>query len=393
MAGEIYVDAKFDLKDPEDLVLEEDETAAEAEAGSETTREDRDPSPSSAPGKRSGEAGAQEDDNLRVPGMFTVRIKSVHNLPNVEGYRLNNDPYVNLIPLWLSKDALQRTIPATDMGTDVIFEVNKHSARKRFIFAADSTIGEPIMMRFEVMDKEQSHEDKPIGFAELNLAELVDSVTQNSNKSAQNAKESQEKEKNASLFVEKELVLDVVKPPKKKGKSLLKLAIKFDRVSENYAERTVEAVERKPIDMGNEIAGILEVKVGKAENLKDKDWFGGYSDPYVSLKLEPCAKKAWPGDTHAVETAKTRVRREAAYRADFSQTFQFPYYRYNDDGKARKPEETRRRNLVLNVELRDEDFKLFGKLGNDDLLGTTVIDVSSALENPGQRNSERRPPR
>ena len=136
--------------------------------------------------------------------------------------------------------------------------------------------------------------------------------------------------------------------------------------------------------------GTLKVTVLTVDNLEDGDWFGGESDPFVTLQLEPRA----PKEAHhcrRMEYAETRVKNGAGRRAQFNETFAMPVFRTTTGGGGKKNGKSKKRlgNRRLRVTVKDKDPR-FLTVGSDDVLGTAVSRGGRRREEGERRRKLRR---
>ena len=123
--------------------------------------------------------------------------------------------------------------------------------------------------------------------------------------------------------------------------------------------------------------GTLSVTVMEAMNLKDSDWFGGESDPFVQLWLEPRASKE-SKQSYALESGETRIKNGAGRRARFDETFQMPVFRVATNSTSPGSPESPSRNAKgrerlanrrLRLTVKDKDPRFLG-LGSEFVLKT-----------------------
>ena len=389
-AGDIYVDMRYVT-----AVTEAEKKARQGEARVQIDKE-MDLANTKNIDDIITDTATPSNSSFVPPGMVGIMVKSGTNLYNVSGIFDTQDPYVALIPSWLPKQQSHRTGTISNGGKNCVWSKKDspfaHFPIEEMIGSSNGTVDTKYEVRVEVVD-DNTFNDTLIGAATINLKQWIDEI-------------GQELLKQRSIAEKKgDDISDVKIPPKPledvkvqlvqaNGKSAgeLLIGIKFshtpgappsDLLGTTYSNEastgSVQGVEKT--------CGSLKVTVIEAMNLKDSDWFGGESDPFVQLQLEPRASKD-AKRCYDLEYGETRIKNGAGRRARFDETFTMPVYRSttSTDGQPTSPvrgknskDLLRLNNRRLRLTVKDKDPRFLG-LGSDDVLGTCVQDLSMVLQ-------------
>ena len=324
------------------------------------------------------------------PGVLGVMVKRGDNLYNVGGMFTTQDPYVAIIPSWLPKQQSHKTGTIDNGGKNCTWNKKDAPFGHFPVEEGSSTNDSDYSIRIEVVD-DNTLNDTLIGSASINVLRWMSPVGE-----ALLLQRGISKKQGLDVgdvlipgTVLEDVTVQLTHPNGKPAGELL-VGIRFAHApgappgdTDNYTNEASTG----DVNGVSKTCGTLKVTVMKAMNLKDADWGGGESDPFVQLHLEPRASKE-ASQCFALESAETRIKNGAGRRADFNETFHLPVYRSttgNSNQESGSPsggkgatDRLRLNNRRLRLTVKDKDPRFLG-LGSDDVLGTAVQDLSMVL--------------